>query len=181
VLATGCFTDASFAREGNRYTFEYRADSSIYLQMYLDNYAPNLRDDVIKRFGDSVKTSRRVLELVKPGKSLLYTIVAELEAIRKYPQMHMGRVEPEIARTFISAFSNGIITARPELNYAPLINPRRLARTEAGWEDNAGCVSREMRQKGLDDHSIVDLMIELEIEAWRILLEREPDERFDTL
>ena len=69
VLATGCFAAAFFAKEGTRYTIGYHVDTPADLQRYLDNHAAKLRDDVIQRFGDSVQTSRRVLDIVKlfPG------------------------------------------------------------------------------------------------------------------
>ncbi|MFL6374264.1 MAG: DUF4286 family protein [Pyrinomonadaceae bacterium] len=69
VLATGCFAAAFFAKDRNRYTFGYHVNTPELLQRYLDEHAANLRDDVLRRFDDSVKTSRRVLQIVKlfPG------------------------------------------------------------------------------------------------------------------
>ncbi|MBV9242335.1 MAG: DUF4286 family protein [Acidobacteria bacterium] len=70
VLATGYFAAAFFAKEGNTYTIAYHVDTPEDIDRYLAEHATRLRADVVQRFGDSVQTSRRVLEIVKlsPGK-----------------------------------------------------------------------------------------------------------------
>jgi hypothetical protein len=65
VLATGCFAAAFFATDGQSYTFGYHVNTPEDMQRYLDNHAAKLRDDVIQRFGDSVQTSRRMLDIIK--------------------------------------------------------------------------------------------------------------------
>ena len=69
VLATGCLAAAFFAKDDKSYIFGYHVNTPEDMQRYLDNYAAKLRDDVVQRFGDSVKTSRRMLDIVKlfPG------------------------------------------------------------------------------------------------------------------
>ena len=70
VLATGCFAAAFFARaDGGGYVLGYHVNKPEDMQRYLDKYAARLRQDVVRRFGESVKTSRRMLEIVKlfPG------------------------------------------------------------------------------------------------------------------
>jgi hypothetical protein len=70
VLATGCFAAAFFAQaDDNKYVFAYHVNTPDDMQRYLDNHAAKLRDDVIRRFGDNVSTSRRMLDIIKlfPG------------------------------------------------------------------------------------------------------------------
>jgi hypothetical protein len=70
VLATGCFAAAFFARaEDGKYVLAYHVNTPEDVQRYLDTHAAKLRDDVVQRFGDSVSTSRRMLEIIKlfPG------------------------------------------------------------------------------------------------------------------
>jgi hypothetical protein len=71
VLATGCFAAAYFAKEGNgnQYTTAYHVNTPEDLQRYLNQHTAKLRDDFFQRFGDSVKTFRRILDIVRlfPG------------------------------------------------------------------------------------------------------------------
>ena len=69
VLATRCFAAAFIAKDGENYVFAYHVNTPEDMQRYLNQHAPQLRDDVIQRFGDSVQTSRRMLDVIKlfPG------------------------------------------------------------------------------------------------------------------
>lgn len=69
VLATGCFAAAFFAKDDESYVFGYHVNTPEDMQRYLDQHAAKLRQDVVQRFGESVQTSRRMLDIIKlfPG------------------------------------------------------------------------------------------------------------------
>lgn len=59
LLATGCFTEASFSRaDGNRYRARYEAPDEVALERYLAEHASRLRAHVHEQFPAGVQLSR---------------------------------------------------------------------------------------------------------------------------
>ena len=54
ILASGCFSNAEFARRGaGEYRTAYRAESREDLDRYLERFAGGLRSDFVKHFKDA--------------------------------------------------------------------------------------------------------------------------------
>lgn len=64
VLATGCFTAAFFAKNGNKYRMGYHCDSNENFDAYLANDAERIRADVAKHFPTGIEFSRQNLEII---------------------------------------------------------------------------------------------------------------------
>lgn len=63
VLATGCFTGATFERSGTgQYRIRYRAKDRATLDRYLSEHAPALREDFARHFPTGVTNAREVWE-----------------------------------------------------------------------------------------------------------------------
>ena len=65
LLATGNFTAAFFAKNGNVYRIGYHADSREQFDAYIETHAERLRADFVEHFPTGVDVSRQVLEIVK--------------------------------------------------------------------------------------------------------------------
>jgi Domain of unknown function (DUF4286) len=51
--------------QGHRvWTVRYHLENRVALELYLKDHAPRMRAEGVRRFGDSVTTTRRVLELL---------------------------------------------------------------------------------------------------------------------
>lgn len=61
LLATGFFTAATFARrEANQYQIRYEAADQKSLDEYLENAAPDLREDFLRHFPEGIELSRLI-------------------------------------------------------------------------------------------------------------------------
>lgn len=71
LLATGHFSAAFFAKNGNVYRIGYHAESTEHYDAYIENDAERLRADFLEHFPAGVKVSRDVFEIVKlfPGRA----------------------------------------------------------------------------------------------------------------
>ena len=71
VMSKACFTEYRFARlldieeeEGPTYTIQYSAATRDNYERYIDLFAPALRKDITKNWGDQVIAFRTLMELV---------------------------------------------------------------------------------------------------------------------
>ena len=71
VLATGCFYKAKLSRVlveeemgGTTYSIQYSAESNEKLQEYYKTYAPKLREEGMRLFGDKMLAFRTELEVI---------------------------------------------------------------------------------------------------------------------
>lgn len=71
VIDTGCFTGARFTRvtshsqpDCTSYSVQYFCENHELLKDYKENYAPQLREDGMKLFGDKMHVFRTELELI---------------------------------------------------------------------------------------------------------------------
>jgi len=96
---------------------------------------------------------------------IIARIIGQLEAIKQRPQMYIGDLLPSRAETFFNGFSNGLAVLGIEL---PL--RCQMEATEAhGWQWDAGSTARHMKAAGLADSAIVDELISITIDAWRLV------------
>lgn len=65
LLATGNFSAAFFAKNGNVYRIGYHADSREQFDSYMATHAERLRADFTAHFPAGVEVSRQVLEIVR--------------------------------------------------------------------------------------------------------------------
>jgi hypothetical protein len=71
VMAKGCFTEYRFARlldlddsDGPTYTIQYCAENREQYDRYIELFAPMLRKDVTKKWGENAIGFRSLMELV---------------------------------------------------------------------------------------------------------------------
>jgi len=75
VMNTGCFQSYRLSRldkqdeqeEEFTYVFQYTAATREDLERYVNDFAPALRDDVLKKYKDKFIAFRTVMELVSEG------------------------------------------------------------------------------------------------------------------
>ena len=72
VIATGCFTDASILHllevdesEGPTYAVQYHAESKAQYNLYIENFAAELRLKAIEKWGNNFIAFRSVMHRVK--------------------------------------------------------------------------------------------------------------------
>lgn len=58
VVATGCFTSATYYRDGDRRRTIYEAENRETLDLYLRDFSTKLRDDFAEHFPEGVTPSR---------------------------------------------------------------------------------------------------------------------------
>lgn len=64
VIATGCFKNAWFGREGNEYRVSYLTTRDQF-EHYLAKYAPSLRQDFTEHFPGGVELTRRNWDVIR--------------------------------------------------------------------------------------------------------------------
>lgn len=64
VLATGFFSAAFFANNGDKYRIGYHCETQQNLEAYLANDAESLRADFLKHFPEGIELSRQNLEII---------------------------------------------------------------------------------------------------------------------
>ncbi len=71
IMTTGCFTDYRFVKlletdetEGPTYAIQFYVENAEQYNLYLDVYAPGLRDDTGKQWGDQFISFRSLMEVV---------------------------------------------------------------------------------------------------------------------
>ena len=71
VINTGCFTKATILRlleiddsEGPTYAIQYFAESKANYNRYIEKFAPEMRQRLINKFGNSFVAFRSVMEVV---------------------------------------------------------------------------------------------------------------------
>ena len=71
VMATGCFTKYQFVRiletdelEGVTYAVQYYAENRQSYDRYIESYAPPLREDILKSWGNKTIAFRSLMEVV---------------------------------------------------------------------------------------------------------------------
>ena len=71
IMATGCFTDYKFFHlmdedesEGITFVVQYFATDPAHYQRYIDEFAPQLREKAIRKWGEQFIAFRTVMELV---------------------------------------------------------------------------------------------------------------------
>jgi hypothetical protein len=71
VMKKNCFTEYRFARlldidetDGPTYSIQYSADNREQYERYIDLFAPALRKDITKNWGENVIAFRTLMELV---------------------------------------------------------------------------------------------------------------------
>ena len=61
------------------------------------------------------------------------------------------------------------------LTFGDFVNARRAANRICGWEDRATGAYVEMREKSIPDDKIIENMIDIEAQMWRILRDWESE------
>lgn len=99
-------------------------------------------------------------------------IIEQLESIKKRPAMFLGKPDDVDAIThFLNGYHAAIFMIKGER--IPILDDYKKIREQRGWEWNATSVAREMKEKSIPDKEIVQELITIEIEAWKIVLEAE--------
>lgn len=71
VVATGCFTNCQLLRileideeEGPTYAAQYFAENKLQQELYIDQYAPTLREKVFDRWANRVLSFRTIMQVI---------------------------------------------------------------------------------------------------------------------
>jgi hypothetical protein len=71
IMLSGCFTQFQFVRilelddtEAPTYAVQYRAESKAAYNLYIEKYAPKLRNDVYATWGNKVISFRTLMQVV---------------------------------------------------------------------------------------------------------------------
>ncbi len=73
VMRSGCFTGYKMCKlkdiepPGQTYVFQYLCTNEDALNRYLENHAPDLRQDVIDKFGSAFIAFRSVMDIIEEG------------------------------------------------------------------------------------------------------------------
>lgn len=99
----------------------------------------------------------------------LERIINELEDIRAQPMLHVQPVSPEALFSHLLSVARGVWLCCNYLNRNDFVSARRHANQLRGWEDRSTSPYAEMREKKIAEPEILDEMISIEVEMWKIL------------
>lgn len=96
-------------------------------------------------------------------------IIIDLEAIKRNPKMFIEPVTPEILFCYLTGFKRGIFLSQRELTFHDFVEAHRFAVQVRGLSFSAAPSYFGLREKGITEDEIIQEMIEIEIEKYRIL------------
>ena len=94
------------------------------------------------------------------------------EAIRERPIIYFGKMDSERATCFLHGFYCGF-GAASEINLNVVEARNKILKTR-GWKVPSVYLEKEMERKGMSDEEIINELLEIEIETWR-LVEQQSD------
>lgn len=99
-------------------------------------------------------------------------IVSYLEEVKKYPGLHIQPVTPETLMIYFYGLNKGITFAADRFDFNASSNETRSLIISRGWKGGSKPLYSEMREKGMNDEEIIQELLSIEIEMWRIIEKR---------
>jgi hypothetical protein len=96
-------------------------------------------------------------------------IISDLQEIKKKPNMYIQPVSSDMLVCFLNGLERGVLLSDRSLTFHEIAQARQEANQVRGWKNIPRNASHEMREKNICDKDIIQELIEIEIEMWRIL------------
>jgi len=96
-------------------------------------------------------------------------IIEDLEWIRRSPGQHIQPVTPEELFRHLRSLARGYMLATHRLSFDGLIDAQTRANRNRGWRARSIGAYVEMREKGLSENEIIDELLNIDVEMWRII------------
>jgi hypothetical protein len=97
------------------------------------------------------------------------TTIDTLNGIIDRIDSFISPVTPNNLKLFFDGFKQGNISAREDLDFSDYINAWCEAVKLCGWKVNSISIEKEMREKELSDNEIIQELLKIELETWKIL------------
>ncbi len=96
-------------------------------------------------------------------------IISELETMKHRLNMFIQPQTPEILQCYLNGLGRGVMLSFTSLIFDDYVNARRASNKQRGWKLRSKSPLYEMREKGISEDEIVQELLEIEIQMWKIL------------
>lgn len=96
-------------------------------------------------------------------------IIADLETMKRVPNMFINPVTPEILACYLIGLQRGVFLSQNEMTFHDFVEAHKFAVHSRGLKNAAMHSYHELRKKGVSEDDIIQEMLEIEIEMWRTL------------
>jgi hypothetical protein len=98
-------------------------------------------------------------------------IIDDLEQLKKYPNMYLQPVNAETLVSFLIGLERGVFLLSESVMFNDFADARREVNKNKGWESRGVSVYSEMRLKNIPEKDIIQEIITIDIEKWKLLQE----------
>lgn len=95
--------------------------------------------------------------------------------MKRYPQMLINPVTPEILAIYFHGLQRGVLLSQSKMPFPDFVAAFQFAVRNRKLEPTSLNPYRQLREKGMSEEDIIQEMIELEMEIFRILKKWEKD------
>ena len=99
----------------------------------------------------------------------LEKIIEDLEQMKLYPQMFINPVTPEILAHYFAGMQRGVLLSQSVMTFSDFVHAYQFAIRNRKLEPTSLNPYRQLREKGMSEEDIIQEMIELEMEMYRML------------
>ena len=99
----------------------------------------------------------------------LEKIIEDLEQMKLYPQMFIHPTTPENLATYFHGFERGVLFSQNLMTFSDFIHAYQFAIRNRKLKPTSLNPYRQLREKGMSEEDIIQEMIELEMEMFRML------------
>lgn len=96
-------------------------------------------------------------------------IIDDLKKMKQRPMMLVTPLTPENASVFLAGMHRGVLLSQNVMTFGDFVHAYQFAIRIRGLEPTSLHPYRQLREKGMSEEEVVQEMLEIEIEMWRVL------------
>jgi hypothetical protein len=99
----------------------------------------------------------------------LDNIIIDLQSTKAHPALYFQPVSAEVLQNYLNGLYRGLALGTEEIPLIDQSKEFRLISRQRGLCDDAGSPFRDLPEQGFNEEQIIQIMLDVEIERWKII------------